>query len=123
MENDKTSFTYSTDDAPQPPPPSPAMNGPRRLYRTVGPVSGVSAGLAEYFRIDPVVVRIAIVAASIVGFPMVPLAYVAAWIIIPKADPSPVAPIMVPNPASRPAGSAVAHPDAPAAQPESISVR
>lgn len=110
----------------QPPPPSMHLNGPRRLYRTTGPIGGVAGGLADYFGIDPVLVRLAIVAGAIIGFPLVPLVYVAAWMIIPQADPAPVAPLMAPNPAANPAPStatAVVHLDAPAPSPESISAR
>lgn len=88
-----------------------ASNGARRLYRTDGPISGVAGGLADYFNIDPVIVRLIIVAGTVVGFPIIPIGYIAAWIIIPKADPAPVPPIMtapaVPVPPTP-------HPDAPA---------
>lgn len=60
---------------------------PRRLYRSTQSkmIGGVCGGLAEYFDTDPSLVRI--VAAILffawgVGF----IAYLVAWIILPKAD-------------------------------------
>jgi phage shock protein PspC (stress-responsive transcriptional regulator) len=54
----------------------------------------VATGLAEYFNLDVALVRLIVVVASIVSFPVVPLAYVAAWIIIPRKDPAPTPPVM-----------------------------
>ena len=87
----------------------------RTLTRTDGPLSGVSAGLADYFNIDVMLVRIALLAGTIVTFPVVPVAYIAAWLIIPKAvqPPPPVAPIPGPNAASQSGPVNPAHPDAP----------
>lgn len=97
-END---FGFGDPDGYMPPPPMVDPNATRRLYRTDGPIGGVSAGLAEYFSIDPVLVRLVMVAATIVSFPMVPFAYVAAWLIIPRRNQAPVPPIMTsPAPAS-----------------------
>ncbi len=47
-------------------------------------LGGVCAGLAEYFSLDPTVVRIAYVVLSIlsVGFPGT-LVYIILWIVIP----------------------------------------
>lgn len=84
-----------------PPPPTTFNQAPvRRLYRTEGPISGVSGGLADYFNLDPSVVRLVMVVGSLITFPAIPLAYAAAWLIIPEANPAPVAPIMPPAPAS-----------------------
>jgi phage shock protein C len=57
----------------------------KRLYRstTHKVIGGVAGGLGEYLDIDPVLIRIALVAACFfggVGF----LAYIIAWIIIPE---------------------------------------
>jgi len=59
----------------------------KRLYRSVNNkmIGGVCAGLADYFAIDPVIVRLVAVVlcfADGVGF----IAYIVAWMIIPAAD-------------------------------------
>ena len=59
--------------------------GPRRLYRSRDErvIGGVCGGLAEYFGIDPLIVRIiavALVFAGGAGF----LAYLAAWLLVPE---------------------------------------
>ena len=81
--------------AGDPPPPTPtggAAEGPRRLYRSRDErlVGGVCGGLAEYFGIDPLIVRIVTVGlifAGGAGF----LAYLAAWLLVPDADGASVA--------------------------------
>lgn len=102
--------------------PPAQVQGPKRLYRTDGPLGGVSAGLADYTGVDAVLVRLAFVAMTIIGFPVIPLCYLAAWIIIPRADMPPVPPIMAPapQPQQQPAPVEV-HPDAPAPSPDSLS--
>ncbi len=47
-------------------------------------ISGVAAGVAEYFNVDPTIVRI-IWAACVVFGGVGLLAYLIAWIIMPKA--------------------------------------
>ncbi|MEW5946322.1 MAG: PspC domain-containing protein [bacterium] len=61
------------------------VQGPRRLYRDADNrmIAGVCGGLAEYFQIDPALVRLAFIAFSFVALAPV-VFYVAAWIIIPK---------------------------------------
>lgn len=57
----------------------------KRLYRSRNEkiIAGVCGGVAEYFNIDPVIVRIIWVVISLMwGFGI--LAYLIAWIIIPK---------------------------------------
>lgn len=46
-------------------------------------VGGVAAGLAEYFDVDVVLVRIAMVALALLGGLAVPL-YAAAWLLVPE---------------------------------------
>jgi phage shock protein PspC (stress-responsive transcriptional regulator) len=57
----------------------------KRLYRstTHRVIGGVAGGLAEYFDIDPVLIRILFVVAVFAGGSGI-LAYVIAWIIIPE---------------------------------------
>jgi len=65
----------------QGPPP-----GPRQLRRRPddGHIAGVCAGVAEYFNVDPVIVRIAAVVLLFSGPGA--FAYVLAWIFVPAAD-------------------------------------
>ncbi|RPI57298.1 MAG: PspC domain-containing protein [Acidobacteria bacterium] len=66
----------------------------RRLTRlpTQGQIAGVCAGLAEYFDIDVVFIRVAWVVLSIVPGAIIGgvLAYIAAWLLMPEAS-APVA--------------------------------
>lgn len=57
----------------------------KKLYRSVTDkmVGGVCGGLAEYFDIDPVIVRLIFVLAVIFGGSGI-LAYIILWIIIPE---------------------------------------
>jgi phage shock protein C len=57
---------------------------PRLLRRPAGGriLGGVAAGLARYFVIDVVYIRIVLVALSLLGGAGVPL-YLAAWMLIP----------------------------------------
>jgi len=57
----------------------------KKLYRSVTDkmVAGVCGGLAEYFAIDPVIVRLIFVLAVIFGGSGI-LAYIILWIIIPQ---------------------------------------
>jgi phage shock protein PspC (stress-responsive transcriptional regulator) len=79
--------TPPTADPSAPPPPPPfGLPAPRQLRRRPdqGPIAGVCAGVAEYFRLDPVIVRIAAVVLAVSG-PGV-IAYVLAWIFVPAAS-------------------------------------
>lgn len=62
---------------------------PRRLVRSSRHkmIAGVCGGLAEYFDLDPTVVRVAYVAVSIVSvaFPGI-LAYIILMFVMPRAD-------------------------------------
>lgn len=58
--------------------------GPRRLYRsaTDRKLGGVCAGIAEYFEVDPTIIRILFVLALFPGG-LGLVAYLVAWILIP----------------------------------------
>jgi len=60
----------------------------KRLYKSSRNkmIDGVCAGIAEYFGIDPTLVRLGAVLLTCVGFSGI-LAYIAAAIIIPR-DPN-----------------------------------
>lgn len=58
---------------------------PKKLYRSTEQkvIAGVCGGIAEYFNVDPVVVRLIwVISIFLGGFGI--LAYIIAWIIIPK---------------------------------------
>ncbi len=61
--------------------------GPRRLTRSVDDrmFAGVCGGVAEYFKVDPTVIRIAAVLATVLSLGAVPIAYLVAWAIMPEA--------------------------------------
>jgi phage shock protein PspC (stress-responsive transcriptional regulator) len=48
-------------------------------------VAGVAAGLADFFDVDPTLVRIGFVVLSLLGGLAVPL-YLAGWLLIPEED-------------------------------------
>ncbi len=60
--------------------------GPRRLYRSADDkmLGGVCAGLAEYFNIDPVIVRLVSLAGLFLAGATF-WAYIIMWIVVPKA--------------------------------------
>jgi phage shock protein C len=59
--------------------------GPKRLKRSVSDkmLAGVCGGLADYFEVDPTIVRLIFVLALLIGGTGV-LAYLIMWIIVPK---------------------------------------
>jgi len=59
------------------PPSGLHRGGPDRM------IAGVAAGLADYFDIDPTLVRVGFVALSLLGGLAVPL-YLAGWLLIPE---------------------------------------
>jgi phage shock protein PspC (stress-responsive transcriptional regulator) len=65
--------------------PTTAAAPPRRLYRTRDDrvIAGVCGGIARYFNIDPVLVRVGAVALALLGGAGL-LAYLAAVLLIPK---------------------------------------
>ncbi len=68
----------------------PAVTLPLRRSRTNRQVAGVLGGLAEYFRVDPTLLRVIYVVGSIVSaaFPGV-LVYAILWLVVPEAGDSP----------------------------------
>ncbi len=60
----------------------------KRIYRssTNKIIAGVCGGLGEYFAIDPVFVRVFAVLLAIIPHGFGLIAYIVAWIIIPKRD-------------------------------------
>lgn len=58
----------------------------RRLTRSHDGLTGVGGGIADYVGVDPVWVRVGILAGSLLTFPLGPIMYVAAWLIVPKKE-------------------------------------
>ena len=82
----ETPDSPTPDDEPTTSAPTPEP-GPRRLLRSREDriLGGVCSGIARYFDIDPVIVRIAAVALAFVGGAGV-IAYVAAYFLVPADD-------------------------------------
>ena len=59
-------------------------------YPDRGPLGGVCAGISEYTDVDPNLVRLGAIVLAVMG-PGIP-AYILAWIFIPEADGTTVAP-------------------------------
>ena len=61
------------------------MDASRKLYRskTNRQIAGVCGGLAEYFNIDAILIRVLFVLLAVLGGSGLVL-YVAMWIIVPK---------------------------------------
>jgi phage shock protein C len=96
---------------PTPPPASPnadqqyasSASVPRRLVRRTDDnmLGGVCAGLTDHLGLDPTLVRVLTVLVTVLGFGSVIIAYLIAWVIVPKdVDVYGVSP--VPGPARQP---------------------
>jgi phage shock protein C len=61
------------------------MDATRKLYRsrTNRKLAGVCGGLAEYFNLDPTLIRVLFVALAVLGGSGIVL-YLAMWIIVPN---------------------------------------
>jgi phage shock protein C len=83
----------------------PAGVAPKRLYRSVidHKIGGVCGGLAEYWDMDPTMVRLVWALLVIFPLPLVPafIGYIVAWIVIPQAP----MPVYAPASVQAPAGS------------------
>lgn len=57
----------------------------KRLYRSMNDkmIAGVCSGLAVYFNLDPVLMRVIFVALALMGGPGV-LLYIILWIVMPE---------------------------------------
>lgn len=66
---------------------APSYGTSKKFYRDgdTGMISGVCAGLAHYFRIDPLWIRIIFVISLFVSFGTSLFIYILLWILIPKA--------------------------------------
>ena len=70
-----------------PPYQPPGYGDEQRLHRVDRGrmLAGVAAGLADYFDVDPTIVRVGFVALAFLGGLAVPL-YLAGWLLIPDED-------------------------------------
>ena len=73
------------------PPYAPPPPHPRRLMRSTRERmwAGVAGGMAEYFDLDPSLVRLMWVAATIVSGGLAVPVYILAWILLPRDDRTP----------------------------------
>ncbi len=71
----------SFDQDTPPPPSAPVRVLTRSRDRMLG---GVAAGLADYFDIDPTLVRLGLVLTALLSGGIVLVAYIALWIIMPE---------------------------------------
>jgi len=62
------------------------MEEPKRLYRsdTDKMIGGICGGIAEYFTLDPTLVRIGYILLSLFTVFSGVLAYLVLWIVVPK---------------------------------------
>ncbi|HEX4245532.1 MAG TPA: PspC domain-containing protein [Acidimicrobiales bacterium] len=69
--------------------PARASSSEERLHRCTDDrmLAGVAAGMADYFDIDPTLVRIGFVALTLLGGLAIPL-YLAGWLLIPEEGAS-----------------------------------
>ena len=81
-----------------PPPPSAGPSQPRLLRRSTDDkvLGGVCGGIARYLGVDAVVIRLLAVVLAIVGGGAGLIAYLIAWIVIPKDQPV-AAPSAIPS--------------------------
>ena len=65
----------------------PTLNTPLRRSRSDRMLAGVCGGLATYLGMDPTIVRVVYVLASVltVAFPGI-LVYIILWLIVPEGD-------------------------------------
>ncbi len=82
-------FCHYCGASQQPAPPRGAQRAPLRRSQVDRQLAGVCGGIARYFTVDPVLVRVAWVVLSIVPGTIFlgVLAYLVAWLIVPDAEP------------------------------------
>lgn len=87
-----TTGTASTDSAPtddgttEPPRPGFAdrLSAPLRRPRSGRMIAGVCAGMGRAWRVDPILLRLAFVAVTVLFFPLGPIIYALMWILMPQ---------------------------------------
>lgn len=78
----------------------------KRLYRSTHDrmLAGVCAGIAEYFSLDPTVVRLIFAVLILVGVGSPVLAYIVLWFIMPEAPTTVQPPVAPPSTTDQPVG-------------------
>ena len=82
-----TTGATTSEPSALPPNQPPGYGEERRLHRgdRGRMLAGVAVGLADYFDVDPTIVRVGFVALAFLGGLAVPL-YLAGWLLIPDED-------------------------------------
>jgi phage shock protein C len=67
---------------------TPNQNSVRQLRRSRSDrmLAGVCAGVANYFRVDPTLVRVGFAVLAIITWGLALLGYVVAWAVMPEED-------------------------------------
>jgi phage shock protein PspC (stress-responsive transcriptional regulator) len=85
MDTDASHQTAPEPDGPRSGPAETGIGSSDHLVRLRSGrmLAGVAAGLADWFDVDPTLVRVAFVALALLGGVAVPI-YLAAWLLIPE---------------------------------------
>ncbi len=78
----------------------------------------MAGGLGDYLSVDPTVVRVGMIVATLVAFPWMPLGYLAAWAVMPERAPVVPPPPYAPPPPAAPSQPEAAQSDA--TQPNAV---
>jgi phage shock protein PspC (stress-responsive transcriptional regulator) len=78
------------DDDDEDPSSAPKQAGTKRLFRDTNNaiLAGVASGLAEYFGVDVLLIRILFIIAILITFGWAILLYIALWLLVPEAKTS-----------------------------------
>ncbi|MDW3219965.1 MAG: PspC domain-containing protein [Acidimicrobiales bacterium] len=97
-----------TEEIPLPPPSAGPTGPPRRLRRSRDDrmISGVSGGIAEYFAIDPIIVRLGFFALALLGGSGIGI-YLIAWLVMPDATEDESAALNALRGGDRPGGRSI----------------
>lgn len=76
--------TATPEPAPAPPPSEPSSERRLRRSRTDRMIAGVAGGLADYLGIDPVLVRVGLVALVLLGFGAGVILYIVLVVVVPE---------------------------------------
>ena len=90
---DAQSFDQTAFQGSQVPPANPSTAVPpaaKVLERKDGMIAGVAGGLADYLNVNVTAIRLLLVGLTVLtGGPLLPIAYLVAWIVIPAEGRAP----------------------------------